>query len=661
MTWQPLTRGDWTKSAPEDRLDPYLLWADTTEFADFRLAQVRSDGVITAFDAKAHVVPMLIKLKCPIRTGWLDKLATRPRSSRLGKLHQALLDVAPAGRVQPGSRFITLKVNYRFMKLLADHWWLHRWIQRVEMCLAVRPEVGVLEWKSAAIPVKGSLVLGVIDDGCPFARASFLDQNGSTRVSAIWDQSEHPAFASNSGVAHRLDLDALIQNNSSAGLVNEEAVYDEAEYSRVRRRASHGAHVLDMLAGPVPPSKRVALQPENPPTFEPESTNATSSDIVFVQLPNIAVQDNSGKWLGVHILDGLRFICSQASRNDRVVVNISYGPQTGPHDGTALLEQAIDEAHVLIAAQHSRLEVALPAGNSFNNRCHASFALLPGGCRDLSWQVPPNSEAAAFMEIWLPNSVHLEDIRVELEPPSATPGDCARVCVDEMQVWPNPTNPAAAVIFLRKVPQADGRTMVLLALAPTFSFVASRALAPAGHWTVRVWNKGTSEIGLISAQIASNGTDLGASLRGRQSHFSDDCFDPERYLSEAEDDDKPPSSVIQRRRFLSGIATGAETYVYSGYRLSDRTFARYSSSGPSESAYPKNPTWAAVTEETPALEGLRAGGTRSGSTVRLRGTSVAAPQGARRMANVNPPIMLRPIVDPPFDEERGGAGLAGLP
>lgn len=665
MSWFELKRGVWTERAPEDRLDPYLLWADATSFVDFRLDQSRSEKkLIESFVSDDYVVPVLIKLSCATLKDLSKKLAAWERVVKLGPMLEALRKAVLNVSVQPGSRFVTAQINHKFLGLLATYPILHGLVLRVELCLPVRPartKQRMVVWvPNGSSDSRPSVVLGAIDDGCPFVRAGMRQSISSTRVSAIWDQSEEPAFDEKTGDADRKKLNGFIRVNA-AGRVDEDASYEAANYLRVQRRAAHGAHVLDVLAGPVPPCSRVPSYPVHPPKFEPESSPATSGDIVFVQLPKTAVQDNSGKWLGVYILDGLRFICSKVPSAGRAVVNISYGPQTGPHDGSSLLEQAIDEAHDLMRmAVRERLQVALPAGNSFNNRCHANFDLQPGCVRELIWQVPPDSEAAAFMEIWLPEQAPLAHLFVELEPPSSKSGDYVSVGVGSMRVWPAQKSPSAGVIFLKQVPQSDKRTMVLLTLAPTSTFLRERAVAPAGRWKVRVRNECNCVVGPISAQIASNGTDLGASRRGRQSHFSDYCFDPARFLAEADDDAKPRTSAIQRRRFLSGIATGETTHVYSGYRLSDSKFAKYSGAGPSELLSPKNPSWASVTEESAALMGLRAGGTRSGSTVRLSGTSVAAPQGARRLVNDNPPKVVPPE-DPPFDKARGGKGLAPLP
>ena len=62
--------------------------------------------------------------------------------------------------------------------------------------------------------------------------------------------------------------------------------------------------------------------------------------MVFVQFSDDCIRDATGVWLMAYVVDGIRYIMSFADPNKtrNVIVNISYGPTTGPHDGTAVLE-----------------------------------------------------------------------------------------------------------------------------------------------------------------------------------------------------------------------------------------------------------------------------------------------------------------------------------
>jgi hypothetical protein len=100
-------------------------------------------------------------------------------------------------------------------------------------------------------------------------------------------------------------------------------------------------------------------------------------------------------------------------------------------------------------------------------------------------------------------------------------------------------------------------------------------------------------------------------------------------------------SLIRRSGNFNSIATGKKTVSVGGTRIVGPRWAHYSPQKPDPDAgrperpgVVKTPDAAAFSDENPALTGLRAAGTYSGSAVRLRGTSDAAPQETRRIFNL---------------------------
>ena len=55
------------------------------------------------------------------------------------------------------------------------------------------------------------------------------------------------------------------------------------------------------------------------------------------------IRDATGVWLKAYVFTVSGYILSFADPNktENVVINLSYGPTTGPHDGTAELEAAL--------------------------------------------------------------------------------------------------------------------------------------------------------------------------------------------------------------------------------------------------------------------------------------------------------------------------------
>ena len=65
--------------------------------------------------------------------------------------------------------------------------------------------------------------------------------------------------------------------------------------------------------------------------------------MVFVQFSEDYIRDATGVWLKDYVVEGIQYILSFAEPyvTKRVVINLSYGPTTGPHDGMAQLEKAL--------------------------------------------------------------------------------------------------------------------------------------------------------------------------------------------------------------------------------------------------------------------------------------------------------------------------------
>ncbi len=108
-------------------------------------------------------------------------------------------------------------------------------------------------------------------------------------------------------------------------------------------------------------------------------------------------------------------------------------------------------------------------------------------------------------------------------------------------------------------------------------------------------------------------------------------------------------SLIRRSGSFNSIATGSRTVSVGATRMShlagdpgsaDPKWALYSPRQPDPDrlrperpGVVKMPRSQAYGDENPVLQGVTATGTLSGSVVRLRGTSAAAPQIARQLLN----------------------------
>lgn len=648
MSWQPIAHGahvNWAKPDPLDGLDPYLVWADGTDFASY--GGLKPPGKIAT----------LIELK--------DGKTVADLVARSGG-GVTLADIPGAYRA-PGTqpRFLTAWPTAAFFKRLKTT--LKDVVARAEISLPVVPERPKFAPPSAphcGVAVHRGIhrktIIGVIDDGCAFAQYHLRDTAGNTRVCRLWDQEQNGAFSEQGAVpgdfgrGHEVSgtqIQAVIDRFTQGNALDEDACYATANYDRLRRAATHGAHITDVFAGQVPASSLVGSA-TMPPTWANANDTASSDEagIVFVQLPRACLQDPSGAWLDVHVLDALRYILSCADEEtEQIVINLSFGPQRGPNNGTAMLEKAFDE----LGVQLPNLTLTVAAGNSFAARGHAMFKLKASSSETLHWQVMPGDETPTFVQLWLPKDSH--QVEVKITSPDMTtspwikPGDAL--------VSPSAAKPSCGVIYPPRTSRGNHGTMVLVALSPSASFGAN-PLAQHGIWLIEVKNKSATPLSKpIHAWIDRDDFNLGTMIRGRQSYFEDPLYDPLRYLKSATDDTPGSGALVRRRGTLTGIATGTGALVAAGYRHSDHKHVRYSSAGPTRGAR-VGPDCGAVTDQSRSLPGLLAAGTRGASVVRLIGTSVAAPQVSRWVANGRPPPGPVPPLHP--DPQLEGGGLLPL-
>ena len=429
--------------------------------------------------------------------------------------------------------------------------------------------------------------------------------------------------------------------SSSPAALDEDACYQAAGYDRLRRAATHGAHVTDVAAGAMPVGSRIGTA-TTPPDWALGQDCAASDDagIVFVQLPRACLQDPSGSWLDVHVLDALHYILTCADdATEQIVVNLSFGPMRGPGDGTSMLERAFER----LLSDEPRLKIVVAAGNAFAARGRAMVPLAAGQSRTLHWQVMPGDETPSFLQLWSPLD---SDVRVTVTPPGHQASTA--MAAGDAAVWPQTHLPAAAFVYPEVSARGTRQRLALLALQPTLTCdPRPGSTAPAGVWQVRLENAGRAET-TVQVWVDRDDFNLGTMVRGRQSHLVDPLYDPWKYLRPAKDDPPDTDALVRRRGTLTGIANGASTHVAAGYRLSDGQHVRYSSAGPSGGER-KGPDVGAMTDQARTLLGVLAAGTRGGSVVRMVGTSTAAPALVRWIVDGRPLPQPTPGVDPELE------------
>jgi hypothetical protein len=650
---------------------PYLRYAISTDFKNF-----------ASFDNKSFRLFLLVEFKDA-------KMAAAFAREMADDRHKDKPDIE-FGPTDLNSRYATMRGSKAAIGQTTFSQW-NNYVSRVELSLPVKPNVEasperiILRDRTASAEPPTDLLIGVIDDGCPFAAAHFLKAVSgggvSTRVRGIWDQDQDPnrvpiPVDSTTEFGERLTdfkygleflrdtqspgtgprkmglNDWIVAHSPSAGTIDEEGCYADAEFKSLKYRASHGAHVMDVFGGRIPLSARIGRR--NPPSWRPSTDDPSGADIVFVQFAENCLRDATGVWLKSYVVEGVYYIMSfvDPSKTARVVINLSYGPTTGPHDGTAELEDALKD----LVAQYDgspgkpKLDIVLAAGNAFLTEGHVHFCRKSGqpDCISWTWRLPPDNTSLCFVEIWMKRN-DAGPVNVTLTSPS---GD---------KFFPTPPiTPPPAILPPAGVdvpiPWGTDSTMWRLHVQPTIA--TDGLVVEHGDWTIEASN--IPEHADVHAYVARTDPNMNLRTGAKLSHFADATWERTQSAAASCEYDQgrfnKAGSLVVSQGTLNGIATAkdARVHVAGGYILSDERKSSYASAGPARGGPRIGPDFALPCDESHALQGIRAGGNRSGGVFRLVGTSAAAPQLARYVGRAAIPTPIN-VTNPP--EETGAGDL----
>lgn len=488
----------------------------------------------------------------------------------------------------------------------------------------------------------GAVIMGVIDNGLAFGGSPFRRSATETRVEWAWVMD---APATDVGVPSgrallRGEIDELLLRRTRSGLLDDAGFNRDAgltapsrAFNPAARRLSHGTHVMSLAAGTAEPGR--------------------PRPILCVSLPTPLVGDPGGAGLSEAIAVALGRLLSMAAQvrtesGDRppVVVTLSYGDFAGPHDGTGWTEAALAQAMADAAAAGLTARLVLPAGNGNLARCHAALT-FPAGveARRLNWRLPPDDRTASEVELWtpaLPVGAQEGAVEVRATPPFGPESPPVGGTFGEAWTLVNGDGCELARLSFERA-RSDERGVARLVTAPTESFEAPRAAAPAGRWGLRVRRCGLADGAVVHAWVERDETLPGFRSAGRQARFDDPLH--ERFDTVAGDvldaDPQGAAAAVRRAFTLSGYVTGgrADMIVAGGYAIGRRGRpSLYSATGPGlprlGTAVPARtgPDALAPADESRVAPGVMGAGSAEGSAVAMGGTSVAAPQVARMVA-----------------------------
>lgn len=224
-------------------------------------------------------------------------------------------------------------------------------------------------------------LVGIIDGGIDVLHEAFQDDNGKTRIVAVWDQRD------STGPAPKDDA-----GNALYGTLHTSADIDSYILSGVvpagsrRDPSGHGTHVASIAAGRAAGGFSGGVAPK--------------AGIVIV-IPKINTPHGDPRSIGYSMshVDALAFMDRIAIKEGKpIAVNISLGMNAGAHDGTSTLEAAFD--NFTSSGRMPGRVLIKSAGNAAMQDLHANFQIGESQQIALKWNSWNTPRRADVIEVW---------------------------------------------------------------------------------------------------------------------------------------------------------------------------------------------------------------------------------------------------------------------
>ncbi len=297
---------------------------------------------------------------------------TEERVGVLVKLARPLIGTTVAGVEVGGSTGTVVSMDVtvdELVRLIEDEDVVYvepEWKTAPHLDVSV-PAIGADDVHGLSPAVLGEgVIVGAVDTGIDYTHLDFrYDANGdgseeSSRILAIWDQTF--------GVFGVRYMREEIEDDLAGGYGSDAGTVRQSDID------GHGTHVMSVAAG---------------------DGSASAYGFVGVAPEALLVMVKTTFYTS-DILSGVEYIFELAdSYGLPAVVNLSLGGHDGPHDGTSVFEQGLDE----LAAGAGRA-IAVSAGNEGDQSIHAS-ATLAGG--SMAYEIDPK-DTQVELSIWYPGT-----------------------------------------------------------------------------------------------------------------------------------------------------------------------------------------------------------------------------------------------------------------
>lgn len=223
------------------------------------------------------------------------------------------------------------------------------------------------------------IIVAVIDSGIDYYHSDFRNEDGSTRILELWDQTIDRVYT-------REEINEALNRGSRAAAREVVSSVDGS---------GHGTAVAGIAAG----NGRENNGQYRGVAFE--------SELLIVKM---GVPDPEGFPRTTELMKAIDFVVRRAvDYHMPVAINISFGNTYGSHDGTSLLETYIDAV-----SNYGRVVIAVGTGNEGGRGGHISGTLAEGNPVDVELSISPY-ETGFSVQLW---KAYTDEFQINLITPS---------------------------------------------------------------------------------------------------------------------------------------------------------------------------------------------------------------------------------------------------
>ncbi len=222
------------------------------------------------------------------------------------------------------------------------------------------------------------VLTAVIDSGIEYENADFRNEDGTTRIRALWDQSLAPGEGRIPPEGYVMGAEYTAEQINEA--LNQSTLMERRRIVPSEDISGHGTAVAGIAAGNGRNSggRYAGVAPR--------------SELLVVKLGN---PRQEGFPRTTELMQGIDYVIRKALElRMPVAVNISFGNTYGSHDGTSLLERFIDDLSNIWKSS-----ICIGSGNEAASAGHTSGVMTPGREEIIQLAVQ-DSQTAISIQLW---------------------------------------------------------------------------------------------------------------------------------------------------------------------------------------------------------------------------------------------------------------------